>query len=167
MLNLKLCPSCGNKSLNFDGKVMNCKKCDFIFYNNTAAAVAVIIRKDNEILFTRRNQNPGFGKLDLAGGFVDFGETAENACKRELQEELGITINENKLKYICSIPNIYPYKGIIYHTMDLFFEYKVTEKLEIVLEKHEISDAIWIKSSNLDLDELAFDSQKYFFSKYI
>jgi len=167
MLDIKFCPSCGNKSLNFNGKIMTCPKCDFILYNNTAAAVAVVIRMGEKILFTRRNQNPELGKLDLAGGFIDFEETAENACKRELYEELQINIDENRLKYICSFPNIYPYKGIIYHTMGLFFEYKTEENLNFVLERHEIYETIWIKVSDINLNELAFESQKHFFKKYL
>jgi len=167
MLELKFCPLCGNKSLNFDGKMMKCQKCNFIFYNNTASAVAVVIKKGDEILFTRRNQNPEHGKLDLAGGFIDFEETAENACKRELYEELQININEDKLKYICSLPNTYPYKGIIYHTMDLFFEYETNEEFNFILEKHEISETIWLKISELNLNDLAFESQKHFFKQYL
>jgi len=167
MLNLKFCPSCGNKSLNFNGKTMNCQKCDFTFYNNTAAAVAVVIIRRDEILFTRRNQNPELGKLDLAGGFIDFEETAENACKRELWEELHLNIDKNRLKYICSLPNTYLYKEIIYHTIDLFFEYKIENKPNFIVEKHEISESVWVKISDINIDELAFKSQKHFFKGYI
>ncbi|MCT4223872.1 NUDIX domain-containing protein [Elizabethkingia anophelis] len=166
MLNLQFCPSCGKKSLTFNGRKMHCLSCDFIFYNNTAAAVAVVIKCGDEVMLTRRSQEPSHGKLDLAGGFIDFEETAENACRRELFEEMQIEVDESKLKYICSIPNTYPYKDILYHTMDLFFEYEVTEKFDVVLEEHEISDTIWIKKNEIDLNEIAFESQKLFFEKY-
>ncbi|OPC52429.1 NUDIX hydrolase [Elizabethkingia bruuniana] len=166
MLNLQFCPSCGKESLTFNGRKMHCASCDFVFYNNTAAAVAVVIKCGDEVMLTRRNQEPSHGKLDLAGGFIDFEETAENACRRELFEEMQIEVDESKLKYICSIPNTYPYKGILYHTMDLFFEYEVAEKFDVVLEEHEISDTIWIKKNEIDLNEIAFESQKLFFEKY-
>ncbi|WP_407482253.1 NUDIX domain-containing protein [Elizabethkingia meningoseptica] len=166
MLDLKFCPNCGKNSLSYNGRKMHCTSCDFVFYNNTAAAVAVVIKCKDEVMLTRRNQEPGHGKLDLAGGFIDFEETAENACKRELFEEMQIQVDESKLNYICSIPNTYPYKGVLYHTMDLFFEYEVTEKFDVILEEHEISDTIWIKKEQIDLNEIAFESQKLFFEKY-
>lgn len=168
MKQLKFCMKCGNETLQFDGeKKFSCAECDFVMYQNCAAAVAVIIRCGDEILLTRRNQNPRIGKLDLAGGFTDPKESAEETCARELKEELGIDINIKNLKFIASLPNVYHYKEIDYNTLDLFFEYKVQEKLEVKkLEKHEISETVWVKITELNLEEIAFDSQKKFFENY-
>ena len=122
---LKFCPKCGNESLNWDGeKKWNCKVCDYVLFHNVAGAVAVVIKFGDEILLTRRNQEPKKGKLDLAGGFVDPKETAEETCARELFEEMKIKIDISKLKYLASLPNIYEYKNIIYNTLDLFYEYE-------------------------------------------
>lgn len=168
MTQLKYCMKCGNESLQFDGeKKFSCTKCDFVMFQNCAAAVAVIIRCGDEIFLTKRNQNPGFGKLDLAGGFTDPSESAEQTCARELKEELGIKIDQKNLKFIASLPNVYLYKEIYYNTLDLFFEYNVKEKLEVKkLELHEISETKWIKISELNLDDIAFDSQKKFLKNY-
>ena len=92
----------------------------------------------DEILLTKRNQEPAKGKLDLAGGFTDPNESAEFACFRELKEELDIEIDTGKLRFLMSLPNIYHYKGIDYNTLDLFFEYRVEEKFSVNLEKSEI-----------------------------
>jgi len=43
----------------------------------------------------------------------------------------------------------------------------VEEKFEIQLEESEISETIWIKASELDLDKIAFESQKRFLKNYI
>ncbi len=168
MTDLKFCPKCGKETLQFDGKnKLYCNNCDFVMYHNCAAAVAVVIRYKDEILLTKRNQNPGMGKLDLPGGFTDPEESAEETCSRELYEELGFMINKSKLKFIKSLPNIYPYKGIDYNTLDLFFEYEVESKTLIdKLETKEISEIIWVKLSELDLEEIAFESQKNFFRQY-
>ena len=113
MITLEFCPQCGNKTLQWDGeKKWSCPNCQFTLYNNVAGAVAVVIRCGEEVYLTRRNQNPNLGKLDLAGGFVDPRESAEETCKRELFEELKIEIDTSKLKYICSLPNVYQYKNI-------------------------------------------------------
>lgn len=165
---LKYCPNCGKESLHWDGeKKWSCPNCNFTLYNNVAGAVAVIIRFENEIFLTRRNRDPKKGKLDLAGGFVDPRESAEETCKRELFEELQLDVDISKLKYLTSLPNIYQYKEIDYHTIDLFYEYKVSEKFEVNLELSEISEAVWIDLKELKLEDLAFDSQKRFFEGYL
>lgn len=165
---LKFCPNCGKESLNWDGeKKWSCPNCNFNLYNNVAGAVAVVIRCGDEIYLTRRNQEPKKGKLDLAGGFVDPKESAENTCKRELFEELRLEIDVANLKYLTSLPNVYQYKEIDYNTIDLFYEYNVSEKFEVNLELSEISETQWIPISEINVDDIAFDSQKIFFEDYL
>lgn len=166
MENLEFCPKCGEKKLNWDNEKKWSCDCGFNLYNNVAGAVAVVIKCKNEIFFTRRNQDPKKGKLDLAGGFVDPKESAEITCKREIFEELQLEIDEKLLKYLSSLPNIYHYKGIDYNTLDLFYEYEVSEKFEVKLEISEISETVWIPSDQINLEDIAFDSQKIFFEKY-
>lgn len=169
MIHLKFCMKCGSNSLEFDGeKKFSCKNCDFVLYHNCAAAVAVVIKCGDELFLTKRNQNPAIGKLDLAGGFTDPKESAEETCARELKEELGIEIEIEKLKFLMSLPNVYHYKNINYNTLDLFFEYDVTDKFEIKsLEISEISETVWLKKTEIQLDDIAFDSQKKFFERYL
>ena len=168
MSDLKYCPKCGNETLNWDGeKKWSCSNCDYVLFHNVAGAVAVIIKHQDEILFTRRNQEPKKGKLDLAGGFVDPKESAEETCVRELFEEMKIKVDLSKLKYLASLPNTYEYKNILYNTIDLFYEYDLSEKLEFQLELSEISETIWIKKDQINLEDIAFDSQKLFFETYI
>ena len=114
------CPKCGKKSLCWEqGKRWSCPECDFVLYHNCAAAVAVVVICGDEILLTKRNQEPAKGKLDLAGGFTDPRESAEFTCFRELKEELDIEIDTEKFRFLMSLPNIYHYKGIDYNTLDL------------------------------------------------
>lgn len=164
---LDFCPKCGGKTLDWDEEKKWSCECGFTLYNNVAGAVAVVIKCKNEILLTKRNQNPKKGKLDLAGGFVDPKETAETTCERELFEEMKIKIDQSKLRYLGSQPNIYHYKGIDYNTLDLFYEYEVDAKLESQIELSEISEILWIKKSEINLEDIAFDSQKTFLKKYL
>ena len=167
MQTLNFCPKCGEKTLLWDGeKKWSCSNCDYMLYHNVAGAVAVIVSHKDEILFTRRNQEPKKGKLDLAGGFVDPKESAEETCVRELFEEMKIKVNISELKYLGSLPNVYHYKNIAYNTLDLFFRYEVSEKFDVKLEESEISEVIWLKKTDLDLNEIAFDSQRAFLDNY-
>lgn len=168
MNDLKYCPKCGKPSLQWDGeKKWTCSNCDYALFHNVAGAVAVIIKFNDEILFTRRNQEPKKGKLDLAGGFVDPKESAEETCVRELFEEMKIKVDLSQLKYLASLPNTYEYKNILYNTIDLFYEYEVAEKLDLQLELSEISETIWLKKNEVNIEDIAFDSQKIFFKNYI
>ena len=107
------CPHCGSKDIEFPNLVrFLCHQCGFTYYHNIAAAVAVIFRKKDQILFTVRNIDPDKGKLDLPGGFIDPDENAESAVCREVNEELGIHIEPQQLRYITTHPNNYLYKNI-------------------------------------------------------
>jgi NAD+ diphosphatase len=166
-MDLNYCPKCGNKTLNWDGeKKWSCSSCDYVLFHNIAGAVAVIIKFKDEILFTRRNQDPKKGKLDLAGGFVDPKESAEETCARELWEELHLKIDISKLKYLASLPNVYEYKNISYNTIDLFYEVEVDTKQELKLEQSEISETVWVNKNEINFEDIAFDSQKIFLKKY-
>lgn len=168
MINLKYCPKCGKETLLWDSvKKWTCSNCDFVLYNNVAGAVAVIIKFEQEILLTRRNQDPKSGKLDLPGGFVDPQESAEDTCFRELKEELSIEIDPTRLRFVGSLPNTYEYKDVLYNTIDLFYEYELNAKGNLKLELSEISETVWIGQRDLNLDDLAFESQKIFLQKHI
>ena len=98
----------------------------------------MVIKFGDEILLTRRNQEPKKGKLDLAGGFVDPKETAEETCARELFEEMKIKIDISKLKYLASLPNIYEYKNI----SELLVEMRdSTFNIAIVLDEYGAAKA--------------------------
>ena len=57
--------------------------------------------------------------LGPPGGFLDFGETAEKAVRREIEEETGLDVRIEA--YLGSFPNRYLYRDILYPTLDIFF----------------------------------------------
>ena len=152
------CPSCGSKNINFDGiKQFKCNSCSFIYFHNVATAAAAILEYDEKILFIRRVREPGKGKLDLPGGFIDPNESAEAGLNRELNEELGFTLIQ--MKYLGSAPNIYKYENVTYNTCDLFFYAKIL-KLPTKIDDSEIASLELIHPLKLQKDELAFNSTK-------
>lgn len=60
-------------------------------------AVDGIILKNAQILLVKRAIYPFVGSYELPGGHVEYGETVENAIKREMKEELGISVKIKKL----------------------------------------------------------------------
>ncbi|HEA70288.1 MAG TPA: NUDIX hydrolase, partial [archaeon] len=66
---------------------------------------AVILLNNQEDLILIRRKNPPFqGELALPGGFVDVGETVENACIREAREETNVNIRIIRLIGVFSDP---------------------------------------------------------------
>ena len=122
-----MCPMCGSQKIEWrNDRKWICPDCGFDLYCNIAAAVGIVLFDDNHnVLFEVRAKDPRKGFLCLPGGFVDGGESTEDAIVRECREEIGADIDENNVSYLCSFPNIYEYKNIEYKTCDIFFAAKL------------------------------------------
>ena len=65
----------------------------------------VVIDGEGRLLLIRRGNPPHKGKYALPGGFVDVGETVEDACRRELMEETGVKAGRLQLVGVYSDPS--------------------------------------------------------------
>lgn len=157
------CPSCGRPGPEFHGeKHLLCPHCGFEFFQNVAAAVGAMIRRDDgAILWVERARDPGRGLLDLPGGFVDPGESLEEALCRECREELDVEIVSSS--YFASNPNRYLYKGVEYRTADAFFF--ATMKGFLHFNPEEIAGIRWARPAELRAEDLAFESLRALLSR--
>jgi 8-oxo-dGTP diphosphatase len=96
----KFCPFCGERNRRLaDARHRKCPACGLHDWRNPAPAVGCAIlrrslgagqsRPDLEVLLSRRAGPPKEGQWDLVGGFIDAGETPEQAVRREVEEETG------------------------------------------------------------------------------
>jgi len=156
---IKFCPKCGSKKFNFEGeRSFLCEDCGFHYFINSSAAVAALIQNDEgELMLTVRAFNPNKGMLDLPGGFVDPMESAENALRREIKEELNMEVTE--MKYLTSFPNEYIFSGFSVFTTDMAFVCKVKgwENMHI---QDDITDVVFVNQHNLDWDQVSAPSIK-------
>ena len=151
------CPKCGSQSFSVnDFRSKKCQSCGFTFYLNAASSVVAVIMNDNdEIIVTRRAFEPQKNTLDLPGGFVEFDESAEDALRREVHEELGIEIKN--IEYLFSIPNVYPFGGLDVHTLDLVFLCK-QDGDSCIKPDDDVANAKYMKLSELEDSDFGLNS---------
>ena len=116
-----------------------CINCGKEVWPSLATAIIVLIQRNDEVLLVHaRNFKGNF--YGLVAGFVETGETLEEAVHREVLEETGITI-EN-LHYFGSQPWPYPSGLMIGFTADYVSG-------NIHLQKEELSKGAWFTKDNL------------------
>ncbi|GJQ60377.1 MAG: NUDIX domain-containing protein [Candidatus Scalindua sp. AMX11] len=159
------CLQCGtNKFKSVRANQFFCESCGFTYFQNIASSVAAIIECRNQILTCVREYDPCKGMMGLPGGFVDREESAELALKREIFEEVRIAVSE--MHYVGSFPNVYQYKGVEYHTLDLFFSLRLKEKPQITIGD-EIAAIEWIPREEITYEQFAFESMKKGLRRYL
>jgi 8-oxo-dGTP diphosphatase len=82
-------------------------------YSNPTPTVDVILQRGSKVLMVRRKKDPFKGQLALPGGFVNEGETAEDAMKREAMEETSFEVEPIEILGVYSDPARDPRKHIM------------------------------------------------------
>lgn len=82
-------------------------------YSNPTPTVDVILQRDSNVLMIRRKNDPFKGCLALPGGFVNEGETIEEAMKRETMEETSLEVEPVEILGAYSDPKRDPRKHIV------------------------------------------------------
>ena len=137
--NTKFCGVCGALMKMHTDISKRCTHCGKEVWPSLATAIIVLIQRNDEVLLVHaRNFKGDF--YGLVAGFVETGETLEEAVHREVLEETGITI-EN-LHYFGSQPWPYPSGLMIGFTADYVSG-------NIHLQKEELSKGAWFTKDNL------------------
>ncbi|KAA0002406.1 MAG: NUDIX hydrolase [Thermoplasmata archaeon] len=111
-----------------------------------------VIIKDKKILLIKRKNEPFKGKWALPGGFVEYGETVEDAVIREIKEETGLDTKIEKLLGVYSDPVRDP-RG---HTISIV--YLLSPKKGVLKGSDDAMEAKFFDIENLP--PLAFDHEK-------
>lgn len=103
---MQYCGQCGSSLTHTES---NSNVCDngHKSWQHAAPGSKLYLIRDNQILFSKRAVEPGKGKLDIPGGFMQLGESFEATALRELKEEAGITVLPGDLQFLGSYPNDY------------------------------------------------------------
>ncbi len=85
----RFCPRCAAPATVEFPRRLVCEACDYRQYSNPKPVACVVPREpDGRIWLLRRGFDPGAGRWTFPGGFVDLGESVEDAARREVREEL-------------------------------------------------------------------------------
>lgn len=134
------CGRCGHETEDkVDERAKICPQCKQVNYPRLSPAVIVAILKDNQILLAR-NRRFKMPFYSVLAGFVEIGESLEECVKREIKEEVGITVKN--VQYFGSQPWPFPDSLMI-----AFIAEYATGK--IVVDGGEIMDAGWFSKENL------------------
>lgn len=102
---MKFCPRCGQP---LETEVLNdlprrvCTACGYIYWNNPLpVAGAVVIDARGQVLLVRRSVEPQLGRWNLPAGYLEFGESIEEAAVREVREESGLLVELTG--FLCSV----------------------------------------------------------------
>ncbi len=138
--NHQYCGKCGSPTKTMDTEMAKiCPQCGLINHTRISPAVITAIVKDGKLLMAKHNYGH-YRKYGLIAGFVEAGETLEEAVQRETMEEVGLQIKN--IQYFGSQPWPYPNSLMLGFTAEY-------ESGEIKVDGQEISHARWFGVDDL------------------
>lgn len=136
----RFCGKCGTAMRNRDTELAKiCPACRFVSFPRLSPAVIMSVTRGDHILLGRAPRFPP-GMYSTLAGFVEPGETLEEAVKREVREEVNVRISN--IKYVASQPWPFPHSIMIGFSASY-----VDGALEI--DDHELEDARWFSVRDL------------------
>ena len=137
--NTKFCGVCGGPMKFHTDISKRCEHCGKEVWPQLATAIIVLVRKGKEVLLVHAN-NFRTDFYGLVAGFVETGETLEEAVHREVMEETGLHIKN--LRYFGSQPWPYPCGLMVGFTADY-------DSGKIHLQRSELSKGSWFDKDHL------------------
>lgn len=153
---IRFCSACGARVQHLVPPGDNlprhvCTACHTIHYQNPRMVVGTLPVWENRILLCRRAIEPRRGFWTLPAGFMENGESLEQAAARETAEEAGCEIELGKLFAIVSIPPIH----------QVHFFYRATLLGPDCNPGEETLETALLHEDEVPWDDLAFHSVRY------
>lgn len=136
----RFCGACGTPTIEMaDERARRCPSCAAIFFPVVSPAVIVAVTRGDELLLAH-NRHFRAGMFSLLAGFVEPGETLEQAAMREVREEVGIEIDD--LRYVASQPWSFP------NSLMVGFRARHVRG-ELAVDGKEIEQAGWFRRTSM------------------
>ena len=158
----RFCPRCGGglekRSIKaIEPKRLVCQTCSFIFYQDPKVVAGAIFTLNGGVVLLKRGVEPAMGKWVFPGGYVDRGETVEEAALRETREESQLEI------VIGSLLNVYSYP----RSPNIIIVYAARITGGNLAAGDESVEAATFLPGDIPWDDLAFDSTRDALKEYI
>ncbi|MDV0445808.1 NADH pyrophosphatase [Methanimicrococcus sp. At1] len=139
----RFCGRCGKKTVHKeDERAVYCKKCHQTEYPKISPVVIVGIKNGDEILLTKYTTAASeYRNYALIAGFVEIGETLEEAIQREVLEEVGVHVKN--MTYYKSQP------WAMSESLLMGFFADLDGDKSVRLEVRELSEAVWISRKEI------------------
>jgi NAD+ diphosphatase len=129
------CGACGAPTRLFRGGWgRRCTGCGLEHFPRVDPVVIMLAEHQGKVLLGRQPQYPA-GRYSALAGFVEPGESIEEAVARELGEEAGIEVSD--VRYVASQPWPFPGQLMIACTARAASD-------AVILDTNELEDAIWV-----------------------
>lgn len=138
----RYCGRCGTATEAVSGEIARrCPACELTCYPRISPCIIVAVWRPGEILLARHHRHRS-GIHTVLAGFVEAGETAEQALHREVLEEVGVQVAEPC--YVGSQPWPFPHSLMLAYTARW-------QAGEIRVDASELEDAAWYRLDELPL----------------
>lgn len=135
------CSLCGARTVpDLAGWVRRCPEDDSQHFPRTDVAVIMAVTDPDDRLLLGRAPSWPEGRMSILAGFVEPGETLEQAVAREVREEVGIEINE--VEYVADQPWPFPSSLMIGFTAR-------ASHTHLVLDSTELVEARWVSRAEV------------------
>ena len=136
----RFCAQCGSPTrVASAGWVRRCPDCRASHFPRTDPVVIMLAVRGDRVLLGRNRRRPG-ARFSCLAGFVEPGETLEEAVRREVREEAGIRCG--RVRYLASQP--WPFPSSL---MMGFLAEALTE--EITVDPQELAEARWFSRDEI------------------
>jgi NAD+ diphosphatase len=137
----KFCGVCGNVTIRGDKeRSIVCPKCGNVVYPRISPVVIVAVHNGDKLLMAHNIDNPN-PRLFLISGFVEIGESLEQAVHREVQEEAGVKVKN--VRYFGSQP--WPFSD----SLIAGFTAELDGDDTIHMQEAELSEATWVRREDI------------------
>lgn len=161
-IEFRFCPRCGG---TLDKKIVKtneprrlvCRACSFIFYQDPKVVAGTVFTLEGGIVLLQRGVEPSLGKWVFPGGYVDRGESVQDAAVRETKEESQLDVKLGPLLNVYSYPRS-PNVIVVYTAEAIGGELAAAD---------ESADARIFKAKEIPWHDLAFDSTRDALNDYI
>ena len=120
--------------------------------------VTTLFVYNNKILALKRKSSGYYADYyDFPGGKMEFGENIENAAQREILEEIGYSIDKNKLVLKAGIDWVDEFENETRFAVCFCFVYNLDKEIKITINEKEHVDYKWVEKNDPCLDKFLVD----------